>query len=173
MDEAQFKAEAQRLRPMMMAVACHYLTDSEAEDVVQDCLLRLWQMRSDVPAPIDRLAHVLVRNRAVDQLRRSHPSVSFEQMGDCLPTDTGSASAGEETERRYRRVISALTDLPPMQQTVIRLRHMEEMSFDDIAKIIGTTPQAVRQMVSRARRSILMRVKDRQGDRPAIQQKRP
>lgn len=39
------------------------------------------------------------------------------------------------------------------------MRHMENMSYDDIAELIGATPETVRKMVSRARQAILKQYK--------------
>lgn len=52
--------------------------------------------------------------------------------------------------------------LPPVQQAVMRMRNMEGMEYEDIARLIGSTPQAVRQVVSRARRAILDKYKSAQ-----------
>lgn len=58
-----------------------------------------------------------------------------------------------------RALYAFLEALPPVQQTVICMRHMENMSYDDIAELIGATPETVRKMVSRARQAILKQYK--------------
>lgn len=159
MDEAQYKDEAVRLRPAMMAVARRYLADSgEAEDVVQDALLRLWQLRGQVSPPVDMLLRVVVRNLAVDRLRRRHAQVSLDrvELADDATADDG----------RYVRVMRLMEALPSVQQVVMRMRHMEGMEYDDIARLIGSTPSAVRQMVSRARRTILSHYREADDEEP-------
>lgn len=147
MDEALFREEAERLRPAMKQVARLYLDDYEADDVVQDALLRLWQMHSQLPVPLDRLAAVIVRNMAIDHLRRRHATVSVDSV------EIAELTAGDDT--RYERIEKLMASLPPIQQTVLRLRHISEMDYDEIATLVGSTPQAVCQMVSRARRTLL------------------
>ena len=71
MDETQFKNEVRRLRPQLMVAARRHTGDSDcAEDIVQDALLRLWQLHANLHMPIAPLAFVLVRNLAIDTLRR-------------------------------------------------------------------------------------------------------
>ena len=56
MTQEDFKEEVQRLRPLLMLTARRYLGDDDAEDTVQDALLRLWQMVGELRQPLDALA---------------------------------------------------------------------------------------------------------------------
>lgn len=138
----------------MVAVARHFVDGEEAEDVVQDALLRLWQLHDRLSMPLDSLARVLVRNLSIDHLRRRKSSVSIDKL-DVV-------EAAPEADPRYERVMKLVDALPPVQQAVMRMRNMEGMEYEDIARLIGSTPQAVRQVVSRARRAILDKYKSAQ-----------
>lgn len=153
MDENTFKNEVRRLRPQLLTAARRHTADAEwAEDVVQDALLRLWQLRDTLRLPLAPLAFVLVRNLAIDALRRQKHTTTLDQIADPSATPA-------EIDARYERVMALLQQLPPMQQTVFRLRHLSGMAFEDIADITATTPEAVRQAVSRARKTILKNYK--------------
>jgi len=150
MDETQFKNEVRRLRPQLMVAARRHTGDSDcAEDIVQDALLRLWQLHANLHMPIAPLAFVLVRNLAIDTLRRpqTHHACRVETLAMAEPV--------KEVDARYERIVRLLNKLPTLQQTIFRLRHIEGMEYADIAEITGTTPESVRQTVSRARRTIL------------------
>ena len=54
--------------------------------------------------------------------------------------------------------MNILKTLPFMQQTIIRLRHMEGMEMKDIAELTGSTEVAVRKTLSRARKAIAQKV---------------
>lgn len=67
----EYKKEVKQIRPQMLFIAQSYLRDNdEAEDVVQDVLLKLWQLLDTLRLPMSPLASVLVKNRCIDVLRR-------------------------------------------------------------------------------------------------------
>lgn len=137
------------MRPMLVGVARGVLgSDEEAEDVVQDALLRLWQLRDEPIRNVRGFARIVVRNLCLSKVRRKQVMV-----------DIGKDDIADETEttnnEQIDRMMALVDALPTMQQTVLRLRHMQDMSMADIASLIGTSESAVRQSLSRARRSIL------------------
>ena len=63
MTKDEYEIAMQRLRPVLIAEATRYMGNAdEAEDMVQDALLKLWQMCDQLKSPVDGLARVLVRN---------------------------------------------------------------------------------------------------------------
>ncbi len=143
MTVGEYKEETVRIRPLLLGVARKYMgNDDDAEDVVQDILLRLWQIRESLYLPVDRLAVVLVRNRCIDLLRQRHGA--DVEIADIAEEQTAD-------DERMESLLRAVDALPQMQQTVIRLRHMEGMEMQDIAELVGTTEVAVRKTLSRAR----------------------
>ena len=141
--------EARRLRPKLIETARRYLADEDAEDTVQDALLRLWQMLGGLHVPIDGLAVVLTRNLCVSQLRRQHACLPLaeEQAGATAAADTAA-------DERIDRLMAVVEALPPMQQTILRLRHIEGMEMAEIAALTGSSEVAVRKALSRARQSV-------------------
>jgi len=64
----------------MLSVARSYLkAGEEAEDVVQDVLLKLWQLLDKLRIPMGPLALVLVRNRCIDCLRRLQTTIDIPE----------------------------------------------------------------------------------------------
>ena len=138
-----------KIRPKLLLIANRIVGDSEeAEDVVQDALLRLWQLRKDDIRNAESLAKVITRNLSFDLVRRKRVMVDVDES--LLEMDEE-----YQNEEQVERVMNLIGQLPTMQQTVFRLRHIEGMQMADIARIAGTTEQAVRQSISRARRTIL------------------
>lgn len=142
----EYKDEVEHNRPRMLAIAQSYLKDDdEAEDVVQDVLLKLWQLLDSLRLPMGPLASVLVKNRCVDLIRRRQPMVEVpENVADCEPT----------RDERYMQVMQIIDTLPTLQQTVMRLRHIEGMEMREIAALTGSSEVAVRKTLSRARQTI-------------------
>ena len=142
-----FRQEAQRMRTTLVRLAFGILRDSdEAEDVVQDVLLRLWQMRDQLRMPIEPLARVLTRNRCIDIVRRKKPAAELS-MAVFQEED-------EALRERIERMMKVIETLPDLQQIILRLRHMEGMEFKEIAELTGSTEVAVRKALSRARQAV-------------------
>jgi len=142
-----FKKEAQRMRTSLVRQAFGILRDSEeAEDVVQDVLLRLWQMRDQLKMPIEPLAKVLTRNRCIDLIRRKKSTTEF--------TIADFQEENEAQHERIERMMKVIETLPNLQQTILRLRHMEGMDSKEIAELTGSTETAVRKALSRARQTV-------------------
>lgn len=149
MDETQFQQMAVNLRDSMLATACRYLHDpSEAEDVVQDALVRLWKMSDHLQPDVKSLAQVLTRNLAIDRLRHIRPHVAIEGLTFAVSPDTPG-------DPRYERISQLIARLPETWQAVFRLRHADGMSYEDIARLTGLTEASARQIASRARRTLL------------------
>jgi RNA polymerase sigma-70 factor (ECF subfamily) len=146
MTQEEYKEEARRLRPRLLQTARRYLTEDDAEDTVQDVLLRLWQMVDTLRMPIDALATVLVRNFCVDRLRRLKPSQTL--------TDSCEQADETDTDERIERVLSMIDALPTLQQTILRLRHIEGMEMKEIAELTGSSEVAIRKTLSRARQTL-------------------
>ena len=146
MSQEEFKEEAQRLRPRLMLTARRYLGDDDAEDTVQDALLRLWQMVGELRQPFDALALRLTRNLCIDQVRRRKPTVVL--------TDSGGTDQTDSDDERVERMMAVVSTLPSLQQTILRLRHLEGMEMNEIADLTGSSEVAIRTALSRARQAV-------------------
>ena len=150
-----FMDEVKAVRPTLQSVAREILgSDEEAEDVVQDAMLRLWQRRDEPIRNVRGFARVVVRNLSLSKVRQRRVTVDIARAD--IANDDESESAKNEQIDRMMKLVDAL---PTMQQTVLRMRHMQEMTMADIASLIGTSEAAVRQSLSRARRSIIEQFK--------------
>ena len=148
-----FMDEVKAMRPMLLSVARDILdSDEDAEDVVQDAMLRLWQLRDEPVRNVRGFARIVVRTLSLSKIRRKPLTV------DISHADIADEAETESTEQ-IDRMMALVDALPTMQQTVLRLRHMQDMTMADIASIIGTSEVAVRQSLSRARRSIIEQFK--------------
>ena len=146
-----FKEKAQTMRPMLLATAVRIVGEkTEAEDIVQDALLRLWQLRDEPIQNVEGMARVVVLHLSYDAVRRRHDCISIEKaedMTEVLPSE-GLDDEGE-------RMMALVRKLPTLQQTVLRLRHVEGMEMKEMAELIGVTEVWVRQSLSRARRRLM------------------
>ena len=145
--------EVKAMRPMLLSVARNILGNDEgAEDVVQDAILRMWQLREEPIRNLKGFARIVVRNLSLSKIRRKPLTIDISQADIADEVET-------ERNEQIDRMMELVDALPTMQQTVLRLRHMQDMTMADIASLIGTSEAAVRQSLSRARRSILEQYK--------------
>ena len=147
----EFKQQAEGLRLQLISVAQRYLgTTDEAEDIVQDTMVKLWLMREQLKSPISAFACMVTRNLCIDCLRRKHPTVDITQLSyeDDLSDD------GEQIEQ----MLKVIDSLPSTQRTILRMRHLQGMEMREIALVLGSTEVAVRKTLSRARKVVRNRL---------------
>ena len=109
-------------------------------------LLRLWQMHERLRPPIEGLATVLTRNICIDLLRRRRNSVSCQTLAIEAP-EVGQSE-------RLERLMAVVDRLPDVQQTLLRLRHMQGMEMKELATLLQMSEAAVRKALSRARMAV-------------------
>jgi len=144
MTAEEFKLQAEELRERLMGVAHRYLGEgSEAEDIVQDTMLKLWLMRADLQSPLWGIGSVVTRNLCIDYLRRRKPTIDIT----ALPDSEEPADDGSEIEQ----MLLIIDSLPSAQRTILKMRHLEGMEMNEIATVLGSTEPAVRKRLSRAR----------------------
>ncbi len=162
-----FNQQATRLRQLALRAAATAGADNDtAEDIAQETMLRLWQMRDDprLYNP-EGYASTIARHLAINQLRRQPPlSLDERQSADLLVPSPLDQMLQNENERWLRERIR---NLPYTQHAILRLRQVEHRSNEEIANILGIKPTSVNTLLARARRQLLneiqqQRNKDRQ-----------
>lgn len=150
MTDSAFEKHLSTLRGWLMDIAVGYLPDRDrAEDIVQEACIRLWKMRQSLTEPIQPMARVLVRNLAVDYYRRQKNTVLSDNLPDNQPSDDEPTTA-----ERAQRLIQTIATLRPKEQQLLRMRHFEQMSMNEIAEQVNANEVAVRQQLSRARKAL-------------------
>lgn len=156
MERQQFEIEAKRMRPALLRLASHYMEDTdEAEDVIQDVLLKLWFLREklDRYRSVDALAMVITKHLCINQLRtRRMETVELQQDMQIAGSETTDQRLMEDEETC--EVLRVISTLPNLQQAVLRMKHIEGFEVEEIARLTGSTPIAVRTNLSRARKKV-------------------
>ena len=154
--------EFAELRPSAFAIAYRMLGSvSEAEDVVQEGLLRLHRARQGgerIESPRAYLSTVVSR-LSLDHLRSA--AVRRETyVGEWLPeplvtsAEDDPARKAEMADSLSLAFLVLLESLSPEQRAAFLLREVFDEPYDRIAEIVGTSEQNARQLATRARRHV-------------------
>jgi RNA polymerase sigma factor (sigma-70 family) len=111
--------------------------DDAARDVVQDAFLRLCrQLRADVEHRLVEWLFTVVRNCAIDHLRKERPMHQLAEPGHAEPTAPATVpSARLEQHEAADGLLSALARLPRNQQECIRLKFQQGLSYQEISRV--------------------------------------
>jgi RNA polymerase sigma-70 factor (ECF subfamily) len=153
------------LRPVAFAIAYRMLGSvSEAEDVVQEALLRVHQAvdaGEQIASPRAFVTTVTTR-LAIDELRSARARRE-RYVGEWLPepiiTDgrDDPARHAETAESLSLAMLVLLESLSPEQRAVLLLHDVFDYGYRQIAAIVGTSESNVRQLAARARRYVQQR----------------
>ncbi len=146
-------AESPRLTRFVAAVLCDL---GEAEEVVQEALIRLWR-NADAWEPRARIGtwlHQVAYRLSIDRLRRRRPHVDIDDLDDVLEDDTPSPERQLSRIEDVRLVHEALDRMPDRQRAVIVLAHFQELGQAEAAAIMGMSEHAYESLLARARRRL-------------------
>lgn len=159
MTEQEFISLSVRIRGKLIDLARRFNRVSgwggDAEDIVQDALITLWQLSRDGYPVRDAegLAVKITKTRCVERYRRQH--IRYEPVSE-LPL-AGSYAASSETEKMDLNTIRAIVQngLSESQLELLTLRNGEELSLDEIAAVTGRPKSSIKVSLSAARRKML------------------
>ena len=133
------------------------LTDEpeDAEDAVQEVLLKLWNKRLELEQyrSIEAFAMTLTHNICIDMWRcKRNDTLSLDIVQAASPTGTPERLLEIKDEIRLMHEI--IDSLPNLQRTIMRMKDIEEYETEEIADITGCNPEAIRSNLSRARKKV-------------------
>lgn len=149
----------QRLAPRAFAFAMRLLGDgAEAEDVVQEAMLRLWRIAAEWrqgEAKISTWLYRVVVNLATDRLRarKRRPAIAIDEQVDPA-SDAPTAEACLIDRDRMTALQHALLALPERQRQAVILRHIEGLSNPEIAAVMEIGVEAVESLTARGKRAL-------------------
>jgi len=148
--------QSQELRPYLFAIAYRMLGSvAEAEDVVQEAFLRYHEAGAEPESPKSYLATVTTR-LAIDQLRSARARREV-YPGEWLPeplVEEEAARHAETADSLSLAFLHLLEKLSPVERAVFLLREVFDYPYDEVAEIVGKSPDNCRQILVRAHRHI-------------------
>lgn len=154
MNKTIFSNTIVSLTDSLYRMAKSILQDSdEARDVVQDQMLKLWEMHAKLSSVDNLKAYVFrsVRNRCLDILRLRKDEGELDEMRLDKALNPHEQTEINDAVLRIHQLIELL---PELQRTIIRMRDVEDMEINEIAQIMGVSENSVSANLSRARKKI-------------------
>jgi RNA polymerase sigma-70 factor (ECF subfamily) len=155
MDTERFKNEIIPARAKLLLMAVKLLGDTDdAEDAVQDTMLRAWEQRSRIALMDNPAGYTMqmLRNLCLDRIRATKMTVEPEDVLIEDDADTPFLAAERADAVSIVRRIIAL--LPKIQRLVIEMRDIEGYELEEIAAATGSQIAAVTVNLSRARKTV-------------------
>lgn len=156
MNAEKFKAEVLPIRDKLFRTARRMLEDeADAEDALQEVYLKLWQMRDNLDRydSLEAFATTMTKNLCVDMIRKRgrEGPIEDELYYRAAPDDPYLNLERKSNDELIRIIIDRL---PTLQQTVLKMKDIEEYELEEIAQITGSSNEAVRVNLSRARKKV-------------------
>ncbi len=160
-DEQAYTELVVRYRDKLMTFVYRFINDFElAEDIVQDTLLKLYTHRHYYRniAKFSTWIYTIAGNLAKTELRKRkrHKVTNLSQMGSEdreyeLPALEEEASEKAQGYYLEKQIQAAIQKLPSHFRTVVILRDIQELSYEEISKIVDVPLGTVKSRINRAR----------------------
>ncbi len=131
---------------------------AEAEDVVQEAMLRLWRMAPDWrpgEAQVSTWLYRVVSNLCLDRKRaqKRRPTATLDDAPDLAALGPG-VEVRMMQDQRMAALTAALAELPDRQRQAVVLRHIEGLANPEIAAILEIGVEAVESLTARGKRAL-------------------
>jgi len=172
-DTSAFEQLVEKYKQPVLNLVYRMLRDpSEAEDIAQNVFVQVYKSASryEISSKFSTWLFTIARNLSLNEIRRRsrHPAESmdaphpemedqpwhqFEDKKTFTPPE--SLLQGElET-----KILEAMAELPENQQTAILLCRQGELSYEEIARVLGTSLSATKSLIHRARETLKQKLK--------------
>jgi RNA polymerase sigma-70 factor (ECF subfamily) len=157
MNAQEFKQRFMPFHRLLYRVAFHLTGNvQDAEDLLQDTYLKLWQKRNDLRDEAITQAYLvtLMRNLLRDQQRLKHIDSSAELKDELSPPDERSLEGQIAANDEASQLESLISQLPKRDKEIIRMHLMEERSYEEIEQDTGLSQGNIRIIVMRTKQKL-------------------
>ena len=157
-DEAAFRSLYAAYSPAVHTVALRVLGDTrDAEEATQDTFVAAWRhldgFRGD--SAVTTWLHRICVNRCLSISRRRRPVTTSAEVLELHPDPQPGPAQTTEVRHRLAAARDALDLLPPSARLVLVLRDVADLSYGEVADVLGISLTAARSRIHRARTALL------------------
>ena len=157
MEREAFCTLARQMRPNIMAISRRFLREEgEAEDNVQDTLLRLWTVREklDEVRSVQALTYAICKNLCVSKLRKKR-IIPMELNDEIRLISTHDSQWMLEEKENAEWLEDNIAGLPASQMQILRMSQQDGLKNSEIAEVLGISETTVRTALCKARKTLL------------------
>lgn len=157
MDAREFKQRFMPYHRLLYRVAYHLTGNAQdAEDLLQDTYLRLWQKRDDLreEAVTEAYLVTLTRNLFRDQQRLKRIDTSTELTEEAEPPDERGLDRQIDSQDEASQMEGLIQQLPERDGRIIQMHLVEDKSYEEIERDTGLSQGNIRIIVMRARQKL-------------------
>jgi RNA polymerase sigma-70 factor, ECF subfamily len=172
-DSDAFAALVDKYKQPVMNVAYRMLRDlTEAEDLAQNVFVQVYKAagRYEVSSKFSTWIFTITRNLCLNEIRRRsrHPADSMDQPHAEQPDQPRYQLEDNKTAlptehllegELAKKIDEALDELPESQRLSILLCRENELSYEEIAKVLGCSLSATKSLIHRARETLKLKLK--------------
>jgi len=157
MDAREFKQRFMPHHRLLYRVA-YQLTGNaqDAEDLLQDLYLKLWQKRDDLPDEAMKEAYLatMIRNLFIDQRRLKHVDASAELKNEDGPPDERSLDRQIDARDEVRQMKGLISELSERDAKIIQMHLVDDCSYEEIERDTGLSQGNIRIIVMRTKKKL-------------------
>jgi RNA polymerase sigma-70 factor, ECF subfamily len=172
-DDEAFEILVNRHQTSISNLIYRFVGDrTQAKDLAQEVFLRVWQAAKtyEPKAKFTTWIYRIATNLCLNELKSAHRRRWFpfhrsdEDEGSSIEETLSDGSPSAEdlvlTREQSRRISDALRDLPANQRMALVLKRYDDLSYQEIAQILGCSVSAVESLLVRAKRTLQEKLKN-------------
>ena len=150
-DEQAFDALFRHYSALVYRFSYSYLKSRvEAEEIVQDCFLKIWERRHELREDISLKGYLFTtaHHAVLNLLRRSKHQLRFQtHLAALRPVTATNGAEYSEIEALYQ---AALEKLPPKRRQIFVLSRQQGLSYSEIAQQLNLSAKTVEAQITQA-----------------------
>lgn len=166
MQDISFRNDILPLKDKLFRLALRITFNrAEAEDIVQETLIRVWNKRDEWTqfGSIEAYCLIVAKNLAIDRSQKKDAQ-TLELTSDMEQTPEASSPYDRLVDKEQMNLIHRLVnELPEKQRLIMQLRDIEGKSYKEIAVVLHLTEEQVKVNLYRARQKVKQKYLDIDG----------
>lgn len=152
-DHIEFKNLFELFYPKLMAVACRFIDDQAAQDIVQEIFTSYWEWKETIQADnIQSFLYKWLQNRCLDHIKHQMVVKEYEAHVQIAENRINSLQNHTDANDVLKQIINqdlreiielSVNKLPPKCAQVFRLCYFQDMTHKEIARLMHISPRTV------------------------------